>query len=91
MCSYLHFEVELNDGDVGQDGIGQHVPGIVHGALLGPGEELLLTHARGNVLERLLLSVHIGPMALLCTEIQQFGLGYRLHQVAQGNKLYKSL
>ena len=50
-----------------EHGVGQHIPRIVDGALLGAAKELLLTHLGGNVLERLLLRVHVGPVALLCS------------------------
>ena len=63
---HLHLEVEVDDRHVGQDGVGEHVPGIVHRALLGAAKELFDAHLGGNVLERLLLRVHVGPVALLC-------------------------
>ena len=62
---YLHLEVEVDDRDVSQHSVGQHVPGIVHRALLGSAKELLDPHLAGDVLERLLLGVHVGSVALL--------------------------
>jgi hypothetical protein len=64
--SNLHLEVELDDRDVGQDGVGEHIPGIIYRALLGTTEELFLTHLAGDVLESLFLGVHTRPVTLLC-------------------------
>ena len=50
---YLHLEVEVVDGDVGQDGVGQHLAGILHRRLFRPTEKLLLSHLGGNKFKRL--------------------------------------
>ena len=63
--SDLHLEVEVVDWDMREHRVGQHFPGVLHRRLLGAAEKLFLAHFGGDVLERLLLGVHPGTVALL--------------------------